>query len=86
MPKIRRVIEVIFVLTLVALLIGGVLVVTGQAIALIAGQSAWLQFFNESVNPPLCIVASVCAIAGFLLSYKTHQKQRVKAPQEAATR
>lgn len=85
MLKIRRAIEVIFVLTLAALLLGGVLFVTGQAIALIAGQSAWLEFFNESVKPPLCIAASVCAIAGFLLSYQ-YQQKKVKAPQEAATR
>ena len=42
----------------------------GQALALIVGQGDWLEFFNESIKTPMCIAASVCAIAGFLLSYK----------------
>jgi hypothetical protein len=85
MRQIRRAIEVIFVLTLAALLLGGILFVTGQAIALIAGQGDWLEFFNDFVKPPLCIAASVCAVAGFLLSYKQDQKQ-LQTPQEATTR
>ena len=85
MHQIRRAIEVIFVLTLAALLLGGILFVTGQAIALIAGQGDWLEFFNDSVKPPLCIAASVCAVAGFLLSYKHPQKQG-QTRQEATTR
>jgi hypothetical protein len=85
MHQIRRTIETVFVLTLAALLLGGVLFVAGQAAALIAGQGEWLAFFNESVKPPMCIAASVCALAGFLLNYKHHQKQG-QARQEAATR
>ncbi|MDQ0821909.1 hypothetical protein QFZ79_004286 [Arthrobacter sp. V4I6] len=85
MYKTRRTVEVIFVHTLAALLLGGVLFVTGQALALIAGQGGWLAFFNESVKPPMCIAASVCAIAGFLLSYKPRQIQG-QTPQEATTR
>lgn len=84
MHQIRRAVEVLFVLTLAALLLGGVLFVTGQALALIAGQSGWLEFFDEYVKPPVCIAASICAIAGFLLSYKRHQNQG--QPQEARTR
>lgn len=84
MHQIRRAVEVLFVLTLAALLLGGVLFVTGQALALIAGQGGWLAFFDEYVKPPMCIAASICAIAGFLLSYKRHQNQG--QPQEARTR
>ncbi|CAI3803875.1 hypothetical protein [Pseudarthrobacter sp. MM222] len=85
MQQIKRAIEVIFVLTLAALLLGGVMFVTGQAIALIAGQGEWLNFFDQSVKTPMCFAASVCAIAGFLLSYKHPQKQG-QAAQEATTR
>ena len=85
MHQIRRAIQAIFVLTLAALLLGGVVFVAGQAIALIAGQGDWLRFFNDAFKPPLCIVASVCAVAGFLLSYK-YQQKKVDAPQEVATR
>ena len=47
----------------------------GQAVALIAGQGDWLEFFNEAIKTPMCIAASVCAIAGFLLSYKRQQNK-----------
>lgn len=81
----RRVTETVFVITLGALLVGGVLFVLGQAAGLVAGQGGWLEFFNNFIKPPICIAASLCAVAGFLLSYKRPQKQ---APQhqEASTR
>jgi fumarate reductase subunit C len=85
MHNIRRIIEVIFVLTLATFLLGGVVFVTGQAVALIAGQGQWLEFFNEFIKTPMCIAASVCAVAGFLLSYKHHQKQEQTA-QKATSR
>lgn len=84
MHKARRAIEVLFVLTLAALLLGGIVFVLGQAVALILGQGSWLAFFNNIVKLPVCIAASVCAIAGFLLSYKGHKNQ--EQPQEVQTR
>ena len=81
MHQIRRAIDVIFVLTLAALLSGGVLFVAGQAIALIAGQGDWLVFFNESIKTPMCIAASMCAIAGFLLNYKRHAEAKTDSPE-----
>lgn len=85
MHQLRRATEIVFVVTLAALLLGGVLFVTGQALALIAGQGDWLAFMNDYVKTPMCIAASICAVAGFLLSYKHRQKQ-VQAPQEAIKR
>ncbi|MDR6506711.1 hypothetical protein [Arthrobacter oryzae] len=85
MQKTRKYIEAIFVLTLAAFLLGGVLFVIGQAAALLFGQGNWLLFFNEAVKPPMCIAASICAVAGFLLSYQRHRKHN-QTPQEAATR
>jgi hypothetical protein len=84
MHKIRRAVEVLFVLTLAALLIGGVVFVTGQAVALIVGQGVWLTLLNETIKTPMCIAASACAIAGFLLSYQSHQNQ--EQPQKAGAR
>ncbi|MDQ0925548.1 membrane protein implicated in regulation of membrane protease activity [Pseudarthrobacter sp. W1I19] len=84
MHTIRRAVEVLFVLTLAALLAGGVLFVAGQAIALAAGRGDWLTLLNESIKAPMCIAASLCAIAGFLLSYKRRQNQ--EQPQEAGAR
>jgi uncharacterized membrane protein SirB2 len=84
MQKIRRAVEVIFVLTLAMLLLGGVVFVASQSVALIAGQGNWLELLNEFIKMPMCIAASVCAIAGFLLSYKRHQNQ--EQPQKAGAR
>jgi len=86
MNKIRRAIEVLFVLTLAILLLGGVLFVTGQAVALAIGQGQWLEFLNESIKNPMCIAASVCAVAGFLLSYKHHQQQEQTAEEASTSR
>ncbi|MDP9999582.1 hypothetical protein [Pseudarthrobacter sulfonivorans] len=84
MHKIRRAVEVLFVVTLAALLMGGVVFVAEQAVALVAGKGDWLELLNETIKPPMCIAASVCAIAGFLLSYKRQQTQA--QPQEAGAR
>ncbi|MFB9857122.1 hypothetical protein [Paenarthrobacter aurescens] len=79
-----KLLQTVFVLTLAALLLGGVVFVAGQAIALTAGNSEWLTFLNDSLKNPMCIAASICAIAGFLLSYKRDQKQ--SQPEEARSR
>ena len=81
----RRFIQTVFTLTLALLLVGGVLFVAGQAAGLVAGQNAWLEFFNTYVKPPVCIAASVCAVAGFLLSYQRPRKHATQQ-QEATTR
>ena len=83
MHPIRRAVEALFVITLAVSLLGGIVFVAGQALALIAGQGAWLGFFNDAVKTPMCITASLCAIAGFLLSYRRQDQDQ---PQEASTR
>ncbi|ACL38101.1 hypothetical protein Achl_0098 [Pseudarthrobacter chlorophenolicus A6] len=75
MHSFRRAIEVLFVLTLAVLLAGGILFVLGQAVALVAGQGQWLTLLNETIKTRICIAASICAVAGFLLSYKRRQPQ-----------
>ena len=81
----RRFIETVFAVTLGALLIGGVLFVAGQAAGLVAGHNDWLEFFNTYFKPFICIAASVCAVAGFLLGYKRPHKH-AQQKQEATTR
>lgn len=81
----RRFTETVFVITLGTLLVGGVLFVAGQAAGLLTGQNAWLEFFNTFVKPPICIAASVCALAGFLLSYR-RPDHHVRRRQKAASR
>jgi hypothetical protein len=84
MQKLRHTINAIFVISLAVLLIAGIVFVAGQALALITGRGDWLASLNEVVKGPACIAASVCAIAGFLLSYKTPAKQN-NPQQEART-
>lgn len=84
MHTFRRAIEVLFVLTLAVLLAGGILFVVGQGVALVAGQGQWLTALNDTIKTPICIAASVCAVAGFLLSYKRRQPQ--EQPEKAGTR
>ena len=81
----RRITGTVFTFTLGVLLIGGVLFVAGQAAGLVAGQNGWLEFFNNVIKPPLCIAASACAVAGFLLSYGRPRKEAGQK-QEATTR
>ncbi|MHC5557415.1 hypothetical protein [Kocuria sp. U4B] len=61
----------LFTLTLGLSLAGGILLVLAQTGALIAGQGPWLVFLNDTAKIPVVIAASVCAVAGFLLSYRT---------------
>jgi hypothetical protein len=75
MQKLQHTISALFVVSLAALLIAGVVFVAGQALALATGQGHWLAVLNEAVKGPACVAASVCAIAGFLLSYKQPAKQ-----------
>jgi hypothetical protein len=84
MQKLRHTINAVFVISLAVLLIAGIVFVAGQALALITGQGGWLAVLNEAVKGPACIAASVCAIAGFLLSYKPPAKQN-NPQQEAHT-
>lgn len=84
MQQLRRAVQAVFVITLGVLLAGGVLFVAGQALGLLVGQGSWLTFLNEFFKPGMCIAASVCAVAGFLLGYKSPKAADVK--QEATTR
>ncbi len=61
----------LFTATLGLSLAGGILLVLAQTGALIAGQGPWLVFLNDTAKIPVVIAASVCAVAGFLLSYRT---------------
>lgn len=62
----------IFTLTLGISLLGGILLVLAQTVALLVGQGPWLVFLNDTAKIPVVIAASVCAVAGFILSYRTH--------------
>lgn len=74
----------IFTLTLGVSLLGGILLVLAQAAALVIGQGPWLVFLDGTAKTPVVIAASVCAVAGFVLSYRAHTP--APAAPEAARR
>jgi hypothetical protein len=88
MQKLRHTINAVFVVSLAMLLLAGIVFVAGQALALLTGQGDWLAILNDAVKGPACIAASVCAIAGFLLSYgadgKKAEKMKRDQPQQEA--
>lgn len=69
---LQRLLLGIFTVTLGVSLLGGILLVLAQAVALLAGQGPWLVFLNDTAKLPVVTAASVCAVAGFLLSYRVH--------------
>lgn len=74
----------IFTVTLGISLLGGILLVLAQTVALVAGQGPWLVFLNDTAKIPVVIAASICAVAGFVLSYRT--RTPAPAAPEAARR
>lgn len=80
----QRGLSATFVVTLAVALLGGILLVAAQAAALVAGQGAWLTFLDGTAKTPVVIAASLCAVAGFLLSYR--DGDAAPADDEALTR
>ncbi|MGX5358591.1 hypothetical protein [Kocuria sp. KH4] len=68
---LRRTLLGIFTLTLGLSLLGGISLVLAQAVALLIGHGPWLVLLNESAKTPVVVAASVCAVAGYLLGYRT---------------
>ncbi|MFE6160574.1 hypothetical protein ACFQ7F_16870 [Streptomyces sp. NPDC056486] len=71
-----RLFPFLFRLSVIAFLIGGVVIVLGQAAGIALGDAAWVTAVEEHAGPPTCIAASVSGLIAFLLSY-------VKKPQQA---
>ncbi|WP_405667256.1 hypothetical protein OG379_35255 [Streptomyces sp. NBC_01166] len=59
----------LFRLSIVAFLIGGVVIVLGQALGIILGNAQWVEHVEASAQPATCIAASICGILSFALSY-----------------
>ncbi|MEV0257265.1 hypothetical protein AB0H82_23800 [Streptomyces sp. NPDC050732] len=54
---------------LIAFLLGGLLVVLGQVLALVAGDRHLMELFGTDVTEVVCIVAGAAGICSFLLLY-----------------
>ncbi|PRY10834.1 hypothetical protein [Kineococcus rhizosphaerae] len=64
-----RIVRSLFTLATVLLVLGGIVLVGAQAVALVLGRGAWLEAVPEVVGPPTLISASVAGLLAFVLSY-----------------
>ncbi|MFF7828398.1 hypothetical protein ACFZCM_24580 [Streptomyces rochei] len=69
-----RQLQFLFRLTLVGFLAGGVLLVLGQTLGLVVGDAGWVAAVEEHAGPPTFVVAGICGLIAFLLSYLTPEK------------
>lgn len=75
MSRTLSVIRFLFTLATVALVLGGVVLVAGQALALVLGRGAWLEAVPEVVGPPTLVSASVAGLLAFVLSYQRKDRE-----------
>ncbi|MER6849693.1 hypothetical protein AB0A81_38695 [Streptomyces flaveolus] len=68
---VHRLLELLFRLSVVVFLVGGVVIVAGQAVAIAAGNASWVEQVATAAEPPTCIAASICGILSFALSYRS---------------
>ncbi|MGY0490004.1 hypothetical protein [Streptomyces sp. WG-D5] len=65
----RRLLHVLFRLSIVAFLIGGTVTVLGQALGIVLGDAAWVETVAADAGPATCVAASICGMLSFVLSY-----------------
>ncbi|WAP53789.1 hypothetical protein [Streptomyces sp. S465] len=79
----HRLLQPLFRLSVIVFLLGGVIIVLGQAIGILLGDAQWVAEVETSAQPPTCVVASICGILSFALSYRRDTDPRENA--DAAT-
>ncbi|MFC9462606.1 hypothetical protein ACFWN5_30420 [Streptomyces sp. NPDC058430] len=77
-----RLLQLLFRISVLAFLVGGVLIVLGQAAGIALGDAAWVSAVEEHAGPPTCIAASASGLIAFLLSY-ANKPQPAEEPQPA---
>ncbi|AEY93996.1 hypothetical protein SHJG_8731 [Streptomyces hygroscopicus subsp. jinggangensis 5008] len=65
----HRLLQPLFRLSVVVFLIGGLVIVTGQAIGIVSGKAQWVVDVETGAQPSVCLAASICGILSFALSY-----------------
>lgn len=66
---LRTGVRVAFVVSLVVFLLGGAVLVVGQAVALVLGDGHLVTVFAERLGPPTFTVATVCGLLAFVHEY-----------------
>ncbi|MGY0064217.1 hypothetical protein ACWY4P_48615 [Streptomyces sp. LZ34] len=74
-----RPLQVLFSLSIIGFLIGGVAIVAGQALGIVLGDSGWVADVETSAGPPTFITAGISGLLAFVLSYTT-SKEKPEAP------
>ncbi|MFE7238941.1 hypothetical protein [Streptomyces sp. NPDC057580] len=65
----HRLMQQLFRLSVLAFLVGGVVVVAGQLLGIALGDAQWAADVEADAGPPMCIAASISGILSFVLSY-----------------
>ncbi|MFF2502549.1 hypothetical protein ACFVTY_04050 [Streptomyces sp. NPDC058067] len=64
-----RLLQPLFRLSIVVFLLGGTLIVLGQAVGVALGDAHWVARTAAVLQPTTCIAASISGILSFALSY-----------------
>ncbi len=67
--RLRSFLRLGFVVTLLAFLVGGFVLVGAQAVQLLAGDGPAVAAVGERLGPPTFTVATVCGLFAFALEY-----------------
>ncbi|WP_432565100.1 hypothetical protein [Kineococcus sp. SYSU DK003] len=83
-----RVLRFTFTLATLLLVLGGLVLVGAQVVAIVLGHGDWLEVVPEVVGPPTMVSASVAGLLAFVLSYRrepaaareTHEENGASQP------
>ncbi|MEU0840076.1 hypothetical protein ABZ370_11455 [Streptomyces sp. NPDC005962] len=64
-----NVFTVLFRLGVLVFLLGGLCIVTGQALGLMLGDAAWVEGVATTAGPPTFIAAGVTGLLAYVLTY-----------------
>ncbi len=82
MSRTLPVIRFVFTLATVVLVLGGIVLVAAQAVALVLGRGTWLEAVPEVVGPPTLVSASVAGLLAFVLSYGRADRSAEHEPED----
>lgn len=62
-------IKILFRLGVLGFLLGGLCIVTGQALGLVLGDATWVSDVATTAGPPTFITAGITGLLAYVLSY-----------------
>jgi hypothetical protein len=77
---VPRLLQPLFRLSIVVFLLGGAVIVLGQAVGIVLGDAHWVDQVATALQPPTCIAASIAGILSFVLSYRQTEEPAAEYP------